>query len=130
MPRSKTIEKVVSFLNVLKQTIKNKDGEINLTKTLKSNKIPHDYGKILCDKWVIYKAEGGARGTTTYEWNNRIKIDDSLAEIIISEYNRVRKEQFNNRGEQEWVANREILLGIQSDVKTMLAILNPKNRKP
>jgi hypothetical protein len=120
MPHPKTVKKVVSLLRQLKKHLPT-EKYFDLTQTLRDNKIPHDYGKILSEENVLIKINGGSRGLVSYVWNKDKLPNAELAEIIVSAYNKKRNDQKAKRqGGSSKITNENRLIDIQNMLKLVL----------
>lgn len=124
MPHPDKIKKLQSILRKLKNQLA-KSGAISLSRTLRSHKLPADYGMILLAMGVLIKMDSGKRGPSSYSWNPKFSPDYDTSEIVISKYNQRRASEKNKRNEgQSFTTNRDLLTDLRQTLINISVRMN------
>lgn len=96
MPHIETTKRVVALFRRLQKDLATPKN-INISETLRGNKMPADYGKFMIKEGLLIKTDGGTRGIATYAWNMDKSADTETANKIINKYNELRRNELTKR---------------------------------
>lgn len=120
MPHAGTVNRLT---NILAQIFKNtqKHSNISLAKTFRENKMPADYGTLLINEGAIIRISGGARGVSTYIWNNKVKPDEQLSTRILLKYSAIRQSELKLRDNgSNSQSSKDLLIEIRDLLKVVI----------
>jgi hypothetical protein len=122
MAHPKTIQKLTALLKYFHSHLRT-EKRMDLSKTLRTNRIAADYGKLLTDHGVILKIDGGTRGSASYIWNKSKSPNEELSKLLIDSFNETRLNQ-RTRVNAGKISNAKKLDRIEKLLEELLAKVN------